>query len=147
VGDGDLTSVAWNYASKKHMLASASHDGTVRIWMSSPSERESTRIEKEREREQEMTYSSPFNVDVEHGLSASPLGASRRPTATTDGGFILGDSTLNLNGRPSLDGSGDGHGTGPGDDGTTRGRRRVDSPVPAEFYLDKGKDPSPTPRK
>ncbi|PVG01421.1 WD40 repeat-like protein [Serendipita vermifera] len=144
VGDGDLTSIAWNYASKKHMLASASHDGTVRIWMSTPSERESTRIEKEKE--QEVTYASPFNIDVEGGLSASPLGGSRKPTATTEGGFILSDSTANLNGRSSLDGSADSHGGGGGDGGTARGRsRRVDSPVPAEFYLDKGKDPGPRP--
>jgi hypothetical protein len=29
VGDGDLTNVAWNYASKRHMLASACHDGST----------------------------------------------------------------------------------------------------------------------
>ena len=31
---GDLTGVAWNYASDRFMLASASHDGTVRLWLS-----------------------------------------------------------------------------------------------------------------
>ena len=30
---GDLTGVAWNYASDRFMLASASHDGTVRLWV------------------------------------------------------------------------------------------------------------------
>jgi hypothetical protein len=29
---GELTGVAWNYASDQFMLASASHDGTVRLW-------------------------------------------------------------------------------------------------------------------
>ena len=31
---GDLTGVAWNYASDRFILASASHDGTVRLWVS-----------------------------------------------------------------------------------------------------------------
>ncbi|KAG8817976.1 hypothetical protein FRC19_010971 [Serendipita sp. 401] len=119
VGDGDLTSVAWNYASRKHMLASASHDGAIRIWMTGPSEKD-------------LNRASSFGFGTEFEMATSPHHMSRAGTSATDNMQAFSDSFATFQGRPSRRGSVnagsfDGH----------RERRRVDSPVPSEPSGDK----------
>jgi hypothetical protein len=132
----DLTSIAWNHASERYMLATASHDGCVRVWMSSPSENEPTR---DKAQEQEVTPSDTFHGGLRKGISAS-LQTLRKQTTETEGGFTLVDSP-EMDGRPSLEGSVETSETGTAHETPTR--RRADS-LPhllGDSYRDKGKDP------
>jgi WD40 repeat protein len=71
---GDLTGVAWNYASDRFMLASASHDGTVRLW-TTPDPRRVLEYEAEPEAEPE-----PEPEDTSHEPRSR-----RQETMTTEG--------------------------------------------------------------
>lgn len=120
VGENDLTSVAWNYALRRPMLASGEHDGSVRIWMSASSEREMSR-EKGRTSEPIAPIMYP---DI---LTTSPPSTSRQQTSTTD---QVAHNIIEVRRRSSMDGSVD------GDRGGGRARR-VDSPVPSHFSTDR----------
>lgn len=141
VGDGDLTSVAWNYASKRHMLASACHDGSVRIWTANLPEREAVRG---KEREHAATVPShPYGLDQDMEISTSPMAVSRRHTDTAGAPVQTYEPMPYVNGRPSMEGSTEGAGPSFADPLDGRERRRVDSPLPAEPADDKVGDLNP----
>jgi hypothetical protein len=137
VGDGDLSSVAWNYASKRHMLASACHDGSVRIWTSSAPERDGTRG---KDRENASITSHPYGLDHDMEVSVSPMNMSRRPTGTDGAHHTHGEPSTYVTGRTSLEGSTEGAGPSYVEPMDRRERRRVESPVPAELAEDKNAD-------
>jgi len=129
VGDGDLTSVAWNYALKRHMLASACHDGSVRIWTGNMPERDNLRG-KERETATVVGF-HPYGLDGDLEVSASPMNSSRRPTSTAEGtSQAHGEPITYAMGRPSMEGSAEGGGQSFGELLDRKDRRRVDSPLP-----------------
>jgi WD40 repeat protein len=140
VGDGDLTSVAWNYASKRHMLASACHDGSVRIWTSSTPERDGTRG---KDREHTSITLHPYGLDHEMDVSISPMNMSRRPTSTDGAHHTHGEPSTYMTGRTSLEGSTEGAGPSFVEPMDRRERRRVESPLPAELAEDKNADSNP----
>ncbi len=128
VGDGDLTSVAWNYASKRHMLASACHDGSVRIWTGNLPERDPTRG---KEREHTNASPNPYGLEHDMDLTSSPKAVSRMPTDTTGAAFhIHREPASYITGRSSMEGSIEGAGPSFVDPSDGRERRRVDSPLP-----------------
>lgn len=109
------------------MLASASHDGSVRIWISNVPEAK----ERIRPREHESSQTVPFVLEVDRGLSSSPVPHSRRPTATSEGRTYSEPMSWS-HGRASIDSNAEG---GSADFHGAREIRRFDSPDPVELSM------------
>ncbi|PVG01424.1 WD40 repeat-like protein [Serendipita vermifera] len=134
----DMTSMAWNFASDKHMFASSSHDGCVRIWMSSPPECTPTR---DKPPETQGTHLGVFNSDIKKGISNTSLRTVRQMTTDTDAAFTLVGSSPKLDSRPSLDSSVETHGTSTVHESPTQESSDSLPLPPPDFHLNKGKDP------
>jgi hypothetical protein len=121
------------------MLASACHDGSVRIWTSSAPERDGTRG---KERDNMSVSSHPYGLDHDMELSVSPMNMSRRPTNTDGASHTHGEPSTYVTGRASMEGSTEGAGPSFVDPTDRRDRLRVESLVPAELAGDKATDSS-----
>ena len=122
---GDLTGVAWNYASDRFMLASASHDGTVRLWVS-PDPRPVLDREAEPEPEPEGTSHEHRRQETMTTEAHSSSGrCTPTPCPDEPGSMVIYTSPCEEVGEPS-----------------SAQYRRVDSPLPGDFDTSRPPEPN-----
>ena len=114
---GDLTGVAWNYASDRFMLASASHDGTVRLWVT-PDPRPI------------LDYDAEPEPEPEHELEGTSRDPRRQETMTTEGTAAHSSSGR---GTPVPCAEEPQTYLSPSEEVDAPRMRRVDSPLPVDF--------------